>query len=348
MGVCMYVCLVPVDLGGLQGEDSNSMENVITRDTSTLSSSGHTLDLLGLSKTTPLTQPPPPVTATLFNGMSSRLQNGEKSPESSGAESDSSDKLAPGIERKNSSSSLFTNPLPFPFDYEQKKLLAMKAMQKHPEGESRIPTDIWSGMGFSKSMPESVIRDRLGRLGISHARFESLQPPAEYAEGHHGPPHPDCDSDIDRDPWKDSKTITDPYLNKAPGEYPSLRRKYDYGVSHQSLSQQHQQLMTDSNGCKVDLAELFSTLGLGKYTDLFQQQEIDLATFLTMTDQDLKELGITTFGARRKMLLAIADLNKGHTLLKQAQPRLLNNPFSSNGAMSTSRRPDLASLSGCW
>ena len=53
-------------------------------------------------------------------------RNGEKSPESSGAESDGSDKLAPGSERKNSSSSLFTTPLPFPFDYEQKKLLAMK------------------------------------------------------------------------------------------------------------------------------------------------------------------------------------------------------------------------------
>ena len=34
--------------------------------------------------------------------------------------------------------------------------------------------------------------------------------------------------------------------------------------------------------------------------------QIDLPTFLTLTDQDLKELGITTFGARRKMLLAIA------------------------------------------
>lgn len=36
--------------------------------------------------------------------------------------------------------------------------------------------------------------------------------------------------------------------------------------------------------------------------------QIDLATFLTLTDDDLKELGIKTFGARRKMLLAIAGL----------------------------------------
>ena len=40
-------------------------------------------------------------------------------------------------------------------------------MQKKPEGESRIPTDIWAGMGFSKSMPESAIREKLGQMGIS-------------------------------------------------------------------------------------------------------------------------------------------------------------------------------------
>jgi hypothetical protein len=33
-------------------------------------------------------------------------------------------------------------------------------MQKKPDGESRIPTDIWSGLGFSKSMPESAIREQ--------------------------------------------------------------------------------------------------------------------------------------------------------------------------------------------
>ena len=38
--------------------------------------------------------------------------------------------------------------------------------------------------------------------------------------------------------------------------------------------------------------------------------QIDLQTFLTLTDQDLKELGITTFGARRKMLLAISGMKQ--------------------------------------
>ena len=33
--------------------------------------------------------------------------------------------------------------------------------------------------------------------------------------------------------------------------------------------------------------------------------KVDLPTFLTLTDDDLKELGIAAFGARRKMLLTI-------------------------------------------
>ena len=33
--------------------------------------------------------------------------------------------------------------------------------------------------------------------------------------------------------------------------------------------------------------------------------QVDLNTFMTLTDDDLKELGVSTFGARRRMILAI-------------------------------------------
>ena len=47
-------------------------------------------------------------------------------------------------------------------------------MLKKPEGEARNPTDFWSGMGFSKSMPESAIRDKL-----NHKKLEQqfAEPP---------------------------------------------------------------------------------------------------------------------------------------------------------------------------
>ena len=36
---------------------------------------------------------------------------------------------------------------------------------------------------------------------------------------------------------------------------------------------------------------------------MFLRHEVDLATFATLTEQDLKEIGIQTFGARKKLLL---------------------------------------------
>ena len=52
-------------------------------------------------------------------------------------------------------------------DYEQKKLLATRAMQSKPMGEPRTPNSVWSGLGFSSSMPEAVIREK---MAAEHAR----------------------------------------------------------------------------------------------------------------------------------------------------------------------------------
>ncbi|BFZ17351.1 hypothetical protein BsWGS_20390 [Bradybaena similaris] len=352
--------------------------------------SQHSLDVLGLSKTSSLTQlssltqcsSPTP----LFNGIThshGHLLNGDKLGDSPARDEDPSEKLAPGIERKNmASSSLLSSPFQFAFDYEQKKLLAMKAMQKKPEGESRIPTDIWAGMGFSKSMPESAIRDKLGQMGIS-ARVTDPSLNLGYEAN-----RPEIDLNIDKDLWNNDRSpergLTTRPLNKAPGEYPSPRKKFQY-LSHSNHVDSASLPSKFMWSTKTDLAELFSALGLGKYTDLFQQQEIDLSTFLTLSDHDLRELGISTFGARRKMLLAIADLNKRRMLSQSTCSRtssveqtnadqgnipgnhmnnsgggggfnavgnrsceLFPSPNSAPSLMSTRGGPDLGSLSGHW
>jgi hypothetical protein len=58
-----------------------------------------------------------------------------------------------------------------------------------------------------------------------------------------------------------------------------------------------------------DLSSLFNQLSLNKYIQSFLEQEIDLQTFVTMSDNDLREMGVNTFGARRKMSMAIKELN---------------------------------------
>ena len=56
-------------------------------------------------------------------------------------------------------------------DYDQKRLMATRAIQSKPTaGEPRTPVGSWSGLGFSNSMPENVIREKLEET--SNARPE--------------------------------------------------------------------------------------------------------------------------------------------------------------------------------
>ncbi|XP_037081662.1 ankyrin repeat and SAM domain-containing protein 3-like, partial [Pollicipes pollicipes] len=64
----------------------------------------------------------------------------------------------------------------------------------------------------------------------------------------------------------------------------------------------------------ADLAALLSAIGLQKYQPMLERQEVDLQVFLVMTDEDLKEAGITLLGPRRKMTSAIARWHRNAPL----------------------------------
>ncbi|XP_034426205.1 ankyrin repeat and SAM domain-containing protein 3 isoform X2 [Hippoglossus hippoglossus] len=55
-----------------------------------------------------------------------------------------------------------------------------------------------------------------------------------------------------------------------------------------------------------DLADFLEQIGFSKYLPLLVEQDIDLRIFLTLTENDLKEIGITLFGPKRKMTSGIA------------------------------------------
>lgn len=42
-----------------------------------------------------------------------------------------------------------------------------------------------------------------------------------------------------------------------------------------------------------DLATLLEQIGCLKYLQVFEEQDVDLRIFLTLTESDLKEIGIT-------------------------------------------------------
>ncbi|MCL7039138.1 hypothetical protein MKW94_020915 [Papaver nudicaule] len=61
----------------------------------------------------------------------------------------------------------------------------------------------------------------------------------------------------------------------------------------------------------VTVASLLQTLGLGKYSIMFQAEEVDMPALRQMGDSDLKELGIP-MGPRKKILLALAPRVRRH------------------------------------
>ena len=56
------------------------------------------------------------------------------------------------------------------------------------------------------------------------------------------------------------------------------------------------------------LSEVLQKLSLNQHLDLFIEQEVDLDAFLELSDEDLKDLGISTSSAREKILKAIDSL----------------------------------------
>ena len=70
-----------------------------------------------------------------------------------------------------------------------------------------------------------------------------------------------------------------------------------------------------------DIDEWLEGLGLGRYAEVFADNEIDLDALPHINEEDLKEMGVA-LGARRKLLAAIAELG------------------DSDGAATTDERPD--------
>ncbi|XP_052475910.1 protein bicaudal C homolog 1-like isoform X5 [Carassius gibelio] len=267
------------------------------------------------------------------------------------------DKRAPGSER---AAERRLAPHMQAFDYEKKKLLATKAMLKKPiVTEVRTPTDTWSGLGFSKSMPAESMKE------LRRAHHVPYKPSISttYEDSHlslsQSGSQEGLGNDTESDNWGDLNGNGLPGNSEYSPAVSSSKRIKNKSLGEQYLSSSNYMdsiSMSGSNGCSLssslkgtDLPELFSKLGLGKYTDIFQQQEIDLQTFVTLTDPDLKELGISTFGARRKMSLAISELNKSRRKLFDTPN--IRSSFLEGGASGRLLRqfhPDMASVSGRW
>lgn len=90
-------------------------------------------------------------------------------------------------------------------------------------------------------------------------------------------------------------------------------------------------------GQPKDMNTMLIGLGLEHYIDTFHIHEIDLDIFATLTPENLTTLGIQAFGARKKLLMAINQLNASKMNMTRSTR------FSGSAAPGAERR-----ISGDW
>ena len=76
------------------------------------------------------------------------------------------------------------------------------------------------------------------------------------------------------------------------------------------------------------IADWLEKLGLGQYAQQFAENDINFTILSDLSDQDLKELGVSSLGHRRQLLRAIAELSIQQVL--RSLPLRLRRPLSPN------------------
>ena len=85
----------------------------------------------------------------------------------------------------------------------------------------------------------------------------------------------------------------------------------------------------------MDLGRWLRSLGLEKYEAAFRENEIDETVLPNLTAEDLKELGVTALGHRRKLLDAIAAVRADASI---KAPLVASEPARPSGATPTGRQ----------
>uniref|UniRef100_A0ACB8EC07 Uncharacterized protein n=1 Tax=Sphaerodactylus townsendi TaxID=933632 RepID=A0ACB8EC07_9SAUR len=97
-----------------------------------------------------------------------------------------------------------------------------------------------------------------------------------------------------------------------------------------------------------ELTGILKKLSLEKYQPIFEEQEVDMEAFLTLTDGDLKDLGIKTDGSRQQILAAISELNAGKGRERKILQETIHNFHSSFESSVSNTSPGKPQSLGCW
>ncbi|XP_050313749.1 protein bicaudal C-like isoform X2 [Anthonomus grandis grandis] len=187
--------------------------------------------------------------------------------------------LSPVFSQMNSSTLMDNKQSPTglgAYELENKRLAAMRAMRAKPKpGILRVPHNIWSGCGMSNTSPGGFLADKYNT----------------------------AEDDI----WQATSPRT---FATEYSSFPSSSASMMNTSNVLEHTPTHVWNRFTSNSDWQDLPTLLTVMNLEHYIPLFKKHEIDLGLFSTLTDQDLIHIGISALGARKRMVLAITEINK--------------------------------------
>src|SRR4029453_6797438 len=96
-----------------------------------------------------------------------------------------------------------------------------------------------------------------------------------------------------------------------------------------------------------DVRTWLSKLGLSQYADAFEHNDVAPDLLTTLTDQDLRELGVQSLGHRKMLLKAIGELDRGESRALAPTPEVLQAPLIAApvvAAGTEGERPQLAGV----
>ncbi|TIP79142.1 MAG: hypothetical protein E5X63_35465, partial [Mesorhizobium sp.] len=65
----------------------------------------------------------------------------------------------------------------------------------------------------------------------------------------------------------------------------------------------------------MDIEEWLRSLGLQQYGTAFRENDVEAEVLLRLTAEDLKDIGVSSVGHRRKLLEAIAELRESSSAI---------------------------------
>eukprot|EP00817_Percolomonadidae_sp_ATCC50343_P001530 CAMPEP_0117419158 /NCGR_PEP_ID=MMETSP0758-20121206/785_1 /TAXON_ID=63605 /ORGANISM="Percolomonas cosmopolitus, Strain AE-1 (ATCC 50343)" /LENGTH=494 /DNA_ID=CAMNT_0005200073 /DNA_START=635 /DNA_END=2116 /DNA_ORIENTATION=- len=135
-----------------------------------------------------------------------------------------------------------------------------------------------------------------------------------------------CDTDIQLKGYKIKKKRSSTLLSKKPPSTSSSAPSSSTKVSTPNQSSEFHHYL--KHGAK-EITNWLAKLDLARYSDCFVQEEIDMNSLASLTDSDLKDIGIDKMGPRRRILSEASNFS-----ISSSAPAIVVENVDSNETLS--------------